>query len=102
MRPTRKSSSGTSFHGHSFKATPDQLRAILGQPKFETNDGMDKTNFDWTMETETGAVFTVYDWKHYRMLDEHELVSWNIGALRGQDSREAMLEIIEALEELGQ
>ena len=45
MKQTDKSADGTSFHNHTFTATVDDLRNVLGQPKFESNDGQDKVNF---------------------------------------------------------
>ena len=75
----------------------DDLRNVLGQPKFESNDGQDKCNFDWIMETEDGTVFTVYDWKEYRALQEGEIVEWHIGGKSRSDTEKALTEIIEAL-----
>ena len=97
MKRTDKTANGTSFHDHTFTATVDDLRNVLGQPKFESNDGQDKCNFDWIMETEDGTVFTVYDWKEYRQLAEDEVIEWHIGGRSGADTEKALLEIREAL-----
>ena len=97
MKQTDKSANGTSFHNHTFTATVDDLMNVLGQPKFESNDGQDKTNFDWIMETEDGEPFTVYDWKEYRRLEEDEVIEWHIGGRSGADTEKALLEIREAL-----
>ena len=97
MKQTDKSADGTSFHNHTFTATVDDLMNVLGQPKFESNDGQDKTNFDWIMETEDGEPFTVYDWKEYRRLEEDEVIEWHIGGRSGADTEKALLEIREAL-----
>ena len=97
MKKTDKSADGTSFHNHTFTATVDDLRNVLGQPQFESNDGEDKNNFDWIMETEDGTVFTVYDWKEYRRLEEDEVIEWHIGGRSGADTEKALLEIREAL-----
>lgn len=97
MKQTDKSADGTSFHNHTFTATVDDLRNVLGQPKFESNDGEDKNNFDWIMETEDGEVFTVYDWKEYRRLEEDEVIEWHIGGRSGLITEKALLEIREAL-----
>jgi len=97
MKYTEKSSSGTSFFGDEFHARVSDLRRILGEPKFENNDGQDKTNFDWTLETESGDVFTVYDWKYYRPLDEEEMVEWHIGGHNGLVTKMALGEIADAL-----
>jgi hypothetical protein len=97
MKRTDKIANGTSFHDHTFTATVDDLRNVLGQPQFESNDGQDKCNFDWIMETEDGTVFTVYDWKEYRQLAEDEVIEWHIGGRSGADTEKALLEIRKAL-----
>jgi hypothetical protein len=97
MKRTDKTANGTSFHDHTFTATVEDLRNVLGQPKFESNDGQDKCNFDWIMETEDGTVFTVYDWKEYRQLAEDEVIEWHIGGRSGADTEKALLEIRQAL-----
>ena len=79
MKPTTKPASGTSFHGTTIEATPNQLIALFGEPYGSYNDGSDKTNFDWTMETETGDVVTIYDWKYYHPLEMDTMYVWNIG-----------------------
>ncbi len=97
MKQTDKSANGTSFHDTTFIATVADLRKILGEPQFEQNDGQDKCNFDWTMETEDGTVFTVYDWKEYRKLEEDEDIEWHVGGRSGADTEKALNEIADAL-----
>jgi hypothetical protein len=70
---------GTSWHGAVVKASVRELTDILGEPSCATNDGADKTNFEWCMQTMDGDVFTVYDWKEYRVLDLDETIEWHIG-----------------------
>ncbi len=100
MKQTDKSANGTSFHDTTFIATVADLRKILGEPQCEQNDGQDKCNFDWTMETEDGTVFTVYDWKEYRRLEEDEVIEWHVGGRSGADTEKALNEIDEALDNL--
>jgi hypothetical protein len=100
MKQTNKSANGTSFHDMTFTATVADLRKILGEPQCEQNDGQDKCNFDWTMETEDGTVFTVYDWKEYRKLKEDEDIEWHVGGHSGLDTMKALEEIEEALASL--
>ena len=100
MKQTDKSANGTSFHNHTFIATVDDLRNVLGKPQFESNDGEDKSNFDWIMETEDGEVFTVYDWKEYRQLDENEDIEWHIGGRSGLTTGKALSEITKALDSI--
>ena len=97
MKQTDKSANGTSFHSHTFSATVRDLRKALGEPYCEQNDGEDKVNFEWIMETEEGQVFTVYDWKEYRQLDEDETVEWHIGGRSGLTTGQARSEITKAL-----
>ena len=92
---TRKSSGGTSFHGTTFKATPQQL-VDLFTPDYDANDGRDKTNFDFTLETENGDVFTIYDWKEYRRLNENEIVEWHVGGKNGIVTAKAVNEMTTA------
>jgi hypothetical protein len=99
MKQTNKASGG-SFHGTTFNASVSDLRKILGEPECEQNDGEDKSNFDWTMETEDGTVFTVYDWKEYRRLKENEMIEWHVGGETGIDTEKALNEIAEALNKL--
>jgi len=101
MKRTSKSAAGTSFHGDTFKASPADLRKILGLPVSENNDGSDKTNFDWVLETEGGEVFTVYDWKYYRPIKEDEVIEWNLGGKSGKVTSEALNEIAGSLNDLG-
>jgi len=84
MKPTTKSTGNTSFHDSTIVATVNQLKAIMGEPTFAENYGDYKVNFEWDMETETGDVFTVYDWKEYRKLPLNQKVCWHIG---GKDRR---------------
>ena len=71
---------GTSFHGIEFTATVNQIVSILGEPSIEENTGSDKVNFKWDCETESGKVFTIYDWKEYRKINRDEPIDWHIGA----------------------
>ena len=100
MKPTRKSMGETSFHDTVVHATVEQLRQVLGEPVCEQNDGEDKVNFEWEMETDGGAPFTVYDWKEYRVLDENEEIEWHIGGRRSIETAQAAIEISNALARL--
>jgi hypothetical protein len=97
MRNTKQSIVGTSFHGQTIYATPGQLRKAMGEPYSEVNDGKDKVNMEWEMETENGDVFSVYDWKEGRPLAEFDRVEWHIGAKDARIARQAEDEIKEAL-----
>ena len=97
MKHTTKTANGTSFHNDTFNASVADLRIICGIPVMEHNDGSDKVNFDWVMETEDGDVFTIYDWKEYRTLSEHENIEWHIGGENGNITSTALNEIADAL-----
>jgi hypothetical protein len=75
-----KSASGTSFHGDTIVATFNELVEVIGYPQAANNNGEDKTNYDWVCETDEGVVFTIYDWKEYRPIDDDEKIEWHIGA----------------------
>ena len=79
-RKTDQSTDGTSFTGATFDASVNQLKKIFGEPDNEDNTGEDKVNFDWDLETDDGDVFTIYDWKEYRVIDKDEIIGWHIGA----------------------
>jgi len=95
MKKTRQSVGGTSFHGTTIVASVEELRQILGEPVIEGNDGQDKTNFEWEMETDSEDTFTVYDWKEYRPLSETEEIEWHIGGFNKSATERAKVEIEE-------
>ena len=71
--------SGTSFYGVELTVTPQQLIDALGEPEYFSNDGSDKTNMDYSLETEDEIAFTIYDWKEYRPLQMDEKIEFHIG-----------------------
>lgn len=97
MKNTNKRVSGTSFHDSIVTATVDQLIQVLGEPNEDSNTGQDKVNFEWEMELESGEVFTVYDWKEYRMLRTDEMIEWHIGGFNGHVTNQAANQINQAL-----
>ena len=76
---TNKSANGTSFHDTYLTSTVSIIKEKFGEPQSESNYGQDKINFDWTGETKNGDIFTIYDWKEYRVLDENETIEFHIG-----------------------
>ena len=97
MKATEKDPSGTSFHGTTIRCTVKSLMKVLGTPRWECNDGRDKSNFDWVAETTDGSVVTVYDWKMYRPIGETELVEFNIGGFNSDSTRKAKEELLQQL-----
>jgi hypothetical protein len=100
MRKTTKSTSDTSFHDTTIGTTVHTLRQLLGEPDYEGNDGEDKVNYEWEMETSDGDVFTVYDWKEYKVLDEHEIIEFHIGGHSKAVTEQAKNEMYEAMNNL--
>ena len=100
MKATTKPAFGTSFHGTTIIASVTDLRQILGLEQYEANDGNHKTNFEWIVETDNDDVFTVYDWKEYRVLDENEIIKWHIGGNNENVTAQAFDEMVEALDKL--
>lgn len=88
----------TSFHGDQIEASPFELEMIFGiEPRVNWDS---KVTMNWTLETESGQVFTVYDWKYYRKIDLHETIIWNIGGHRKEATAEAREEISQSLKAL--
>jgi hypothetical protein len=100
MRKTTKSTDSTSFHDTTVGTTVYTLRKLLGEPHYSGNDGKGKVNFEWRMETDNGDFFTVYDYKTYRPLDEHEIIEFHIGGRSKRVTEQAKEEMYEALPNL--
>lgn len=97
MKATTKESNRTSFHGTVINCTVQTLKDILGTQTYGNNDGRDKVNYEWVMETADGDVFTVYDWKKYRPLDDTAMVEWHIGGRNKHVTEQAKKELTEAV-----
>lgn len=95
-----KSCGGTSFMGVVINTTVEKLTKAIGHAQCIQNDGKDKTNFDWTCETENGDVFTIYDWKEYRKISETETIEFHIGAFSESVAKTAVSELKEALNKI--
>jgi len=99
-KQTIQDANGTSFHDVRIKATPAQLKKLFPDSYYESNYGSDKTNYDFTLETESGNVFTIYDWKYYRPIGDDELITWHIGGHDPMTCLEGAEEVEEAIREL--
>ena len=93
IKKTEQSANGTSFHSITIKTTLGRLRAAFGDPQGDYNDGSDKSNIDYVLETSNGDVFTVYDWKNYRPIGEDEVLDFHIGAYNNHIAFEAKQEM---------
>ena len=97
MKKTNQSANGTSFHNSVIKTTIAKLREACGEPECECNDGSDKVNIEWVMETDSGDVFTIYDWKEYREIGEDETIRFHVGGTSGVITNQALEELEEAI-----
>ena len=97
FKQTTQSPIGTSFHDTVINASVNDLTKVLGEPQYDANHGTDKVNFEWMMELNDGSVFTVYDYKEYRVLDKREIIEWHVGGLNGLVTERAKGFIKEAL-----
>ena len=97
FKQTTQSPIGTSFHDTVINASVNDLTKVLGEPQYDANHGTDKINFEWMMELNDGSVFTVYDYKEYRVLDKREIIGWHVGGLNGLVTERAKGFIKEAL-----
>ena len=97
FKQTTQSPIGTSFHDTIINASVNDLTKVLGEPQYDANHGTDKVNFEWMMELNDGSVFTVYDYKEYRVLDKREIIEWHVGGLNGLVTERAKGFIKEAL-----
>lgn len=79
-RPTNKNTNLTSYHGYDIETTAEKLIALFPDSYFLENTGEDKTNIDFSLETEDGNVFTVYDWKMFRPISMTETIHFHIGS----------------------
>ena len=78
---------GTSWHGHYVTTTVNKLKEVCGTPYYGHPD--DKVQHEWTMATEDGTPFTIYDWKEYRHYENYEKIEWHIGTENRFGSKKA-------------
>ena len=97
MKLTDQDSTGTSFHDVTIQTTLSRLIEILGTPQYCKNDGEDKVNVSYDCETANGDVFTIYDWKENRPINNNENIKWHIGGYGIKDTLTAKLEILRLL-----
>jgi hypothetical protein len=96
MKRSDKEVNGTSFHNHTFRASKAYLTNVIGEPEWTERAYQninDKVQNEWICETEEGDVFTIYDWKEYRVYSDDEVIEWHIGGHSGRVTRQAQEEI---------
>jgi hypothetical protein len=84
--------SGTSFHGTTIKTTARKIQSVMGRSAWSCN----KTNFNWTGETDKGEVFTVYDWKE-GPIDLDSEVYFHVGGFNKESTERAKNELLNIL-----
>jgi len=91
IKRTNKSLDGTSFHGITIKTSLGRLQELFPDSVEMFND--DKVKYYFTLETNSGHPFSIYDWKYYRDIESGEVIEWNIGSFTKEVSQEAFEEI---------
>lgn len=97
MKKTTNSSIGTSFFNETIRTSVQNLKRILGEPTYDSNDGTDKVNFEWVCENSKGNTVTIYDWKNYRQINEKELIEWHIGGFNKNATETAKQDLLTLL-----
>lgn len=97
MKHTTKEANGTSFHNTTIETTLTELIRVCGEPLYTTNDGEDKVNYEFNMETDAGDIFTIYDWKEYRPIAKDEVIEWHIGGKSQYITETAKEELLKAI-----
>lgn len=97
VKETSKSANGTSFHGTTISTNVARLIELFPNSYSEQNDGEDKVNYDFELETSTGDVFTIYDWKEYRPIDDYETIVFHIGGVSREVTDQAKMELLQML-----
>lgn len=88
---------GSSFHDTTFMASVKQLEKMLGKST-QGGDKFDKVQYEWTLMTKDGIIFTIYDWKEYRRIPKTTPIEWHIGGYSQSGTEIAKQEVLEALE----
>lgn len=94
LETTEDPKQGTSFHDQVIITTVNYLEKQFGKAQSECNDGSDKVNFEWRLQTSDGDIFYLYDWKHYKPLSKNKSVEFNIGAETPEIGLKAQKELL--------
>jgi hypothetical protein len=94
VKKTEKSADGTSFHGTVINSTINELTRSIGEPQYWDAYENSKVTVEWTCETKDGDVFTIYDWKEYRLFNEDEVIEFHIGGQTEEITKQALKELI--------
>lgn len=91
---TLQPTSGTHHMGHVIHTTFNSLKTLLGEPTHTDIDG--KINYYWSLETDKGIVFTIYDWKMLPFSDDDK-IGWHIGAHSEENAQAGLWAIANSL-----
>ena len=90
----------SSFHGVTIDTSPQRLITLCELLECDydvSNNGKDKSNFDFTFMTDDGICFTVYDWKEGSPLKMDRSYRFNLGGKSKYETLFARDKILEAL-----
>ncbi len=99
-KKTKQSLMGTSFYGTEIQATPSELIQLFPESFKEHNNGIEKTKFEFELETNDEKVFSIKDWKEEHPLKMTEIIDWHIGGFDYETTEKAAIEVSELLTEL--
>lgn len=96
----------TCFSFCTFKASVNELVSKFGEPDFVDRDEDEKCQYEWNLRVINGnkvSVFTVYDWKEYRLFERDEIIEWHIGRVADKNASQHtnMFDVEVALKEVG-
>jgi PKD repeat protein len=97
VKETSQSTSGTSFHNTTITTNVARLIELFPNSYSDQNNGENKVNYDFELETSTGEVFTIYDWKEYRPIDDYEQIQFHIGGFSREVTEQAKRELLKML-----
>ena len=97
LMPTTQSANGTSFHHTTINVSVGRLKELFPNSFYQSNDGMDKCNYDFTLENENGDVVTIYDRKEYRPITDNEIIEFHIGGMNVRITEKAKKDLLEMI-----
>lgn len=102
-KKTNKGVVGTSFYETTILSSIQELTDILGSPQYNNrnSDNVDKVMVEWVCETEDGDVFTIYDWKEYKVSKDSDIIRFHIGGHSKEITENALKEITRSSKGIG-
>ena len=97
LKETTQNANGTSFHNTTIYTNVGKLKELFPNSYSESNDGADKSNYDFVLENDNGDVITIYDWKEYRPIDDDEKIEFHIGGMNVRITENAKKDLLEMI-----